>query len=77
MNITTLVADVKTPYQQRLLAPSETAALIDVTEGTLAVWRSTGRYALPFVKIGNKVRYRLEDVQAWLESRTRTDGATA
>jgi len=53
------------------------AAVLDVSPGTLSVWRSTGRYALPFLKIGRKVRYRRSDLQAWMDSRTRESGATA
>ena len=53
------------------------AAMLDVSPGTLSVWRSTGRYNLPFVKIGRKVRYRRADLLAWLERRTRDNGATA
>lgn len=50
--------------------------MLDVTPGTLSVWRSTGRYALPFLKVGRKVRYRRVDLLAWLEKRTRSTGAT-
>lgn len=53
------------------------AALIQVSPGTLSVWRSTGRYQLPFVKIGAKVRYKRSDLRAWLDSRYRSTGATA
>ena len=53
------------------------AAILDVTPGTLYVWRSTGRYNLPFIKIGRKVRYRRTDLLSWLEKRTRETGATA
>lgn len=53
------------------------AALIQVSPGTLSVWRSTGRYQLPFVKVGAKVRYKRCDLQAWLDSRYRASGATA
>ena len=53
------------------------AALLDVSPGTLSVWRSTGRYALPFLKIGRKVRYRRADIEAWMRARTRESGATA
>ena len=60
------------------LCDDKTAAyILDVTPGTLSVWRSTGRYNLPFVKIGRKVRYRRADLLAWLERRTRENGATA
>lgn len=60
-----------------LLDDQEAALLIDVAPGTLSVWRSTGRYGLPFLKIGRKVRYRRSDLLAWLDSRTRASGATA
>lgn len=60
-----------------LLDDNAAAALLDVAPGTLSVWRSTGRYNLPFLKIGRKVRYRRADLMAWLEKRTRDTGATA
>jgi len=60
-----------------LLDDIAAAALLDVSPGTLSVWRSTGRYNLPFLKIGRKVRYRRADLEAWLERRTRESGATA
>lgn len=43
---------------------------LGVSAGTLSVWRSTGRYPLPFVKIGRRVRYRIGDLLAFVESRT-------
>jgi excisionase family DNA binding protein len=60
-----------------LLSEREAAALLDTAPGTLSVWRSTGRYNLPFLKVGRKVRYRRADLLAWLEARTRQSGATA
>ena len=60
-----------------LLDERAAAAVLDVTPGTLSVWRSSGRYGLPFVKIGRNVRYRRADLIAWLDSRTRATGATA
>jgi excisionase family DNA binding protein len=60
-----------------LLDDIAAAALLDVSPGTLSVWRSTGRYNLPYLKIGRKVRYRRADLEAWLERRTHESGATA
>ncbi len=60
-----------------LLDDHAAAALLDVSPGTLSVWRSTGRYNLPFFKIGRKVRYRRADLLAWLAARYRETGATA
>ena len=60
-----------------LLDDKAAAAMLDVSPGTLSVWRSTGRYNLPFLKIGRKVRYRRADLDAWLVKRVRESGATA
>ncbi len=60
-----------------LLDEQAAAALLTVAPGTLGVWRSTGRYNLPFLKVGRAVRYRRADLLAWLEKRTRETGATA
>ncbi len=54
-----------------LLTDAQVAQLLDVSPKTLATWRSTGRYALPFLRIGARIRYRRQDVAAWLESRRR------
>ncbi|WP_084168027.1 helix-turn-helix domain-containing protein [Pseudomonas vranovensis] len=54
-----------------MLDEVQAAKHLNVSPGTLSVWRSTGRYQLPFLKVGRKVRYRLSDLDAWLESRTR------
>ena len=59
-----------------LLNEKEAGLFLDTAPGTLSVWRSTGRYNLPFVKVGRKVRYRRTDLLAWLQKRTRESGAT-
>lgn len=60
-----------------LLDDKAAAEQLDVTPGTLAAWRSTGRYNLPFVKVGRKVRYRQVDLDNWLQMRRQDSGATA
>lgn len=52
-----------------LLDSAEISQIINVAEGTLAVWRSTGRYDLPYIKVGRLVRYRRADIEAWLDRR--------
>lgn len=59
-----------------LLNDKAAAKVLDLKPGTLSVWRSTGRYSIPFVKIGHLVRYRRSALEAWLESRTRATGST-
>jgi excisionase family DNA binding protein len=53
-----------------LLDETTTAEVLGVTKGTLQVWRSTKRYPLPYVKVGRNVRYRLSDVEAFIQRRT-------
>lgn len=64
-------------HSRELLNEAEAADFLDVSAGTLSVWRSTGRYNLPFIKVGRRVKYRRADLLAWLENRTRSNGATA
>jgi predicted DNA-binding transcriptional regulator AlpA len=56
-----------------LLTDADVSARIGVTTTTLATWRSTRWYNLPFIKVGRNVRYLERDVQAWLEQR-RVEG---
>lgn len=62
--------------QNDLLSEASAAAVLGVNPGTLAVWRCTGRYNLPFIKIGRKVRYRRADLDAWLITRTHNNNTT-
>jgi predicted site-specific integrase-resolvase len=52
--------------------PAEAADALGIKEGTLAVWRSTGRYPLPYVRIGRKIFYRGGDLTDFIESRVAT-----
>ena len=60
-----------------LIDCQETAEILGISKSALEAWRTTGRYQLPFIKVGRNVRYRRSDVLQWLESRTRASGATA
>jgi excisionase family DNA binding protein len=53
----------------KLLTPIETSAMLGVSVETLNVWRATNRYRLPYVKVGRLVRYRLDDLTTFIESR--------
>lgn len=52
-----------------LVTPSQAASYLGVTVGTLATWRCTKRYPLPWVRIGRKVMYRASDLAHFVESR--------
>ena len=54
----------------QLVERSEAAKILGVATQTLAVWASTKRYALPYVKIGRRVKYRLSDLEAFIQART-------
>jgi len=59
-----------------LIDSQETAEILGISKSALEVWRTTGRYKLPFIKVGRNVRYRRSDVLEWLDSRTRASGST-
>lgn len=60
-----------TKIDERLTA-EQAAEYIGVQPQTLAAWRSTGRYDLPFVRAGRAIRYRKSDLDAWMARRTAT-----
>ena len=55
-----------------VLNTTEAAEYLGFQPQTLAIWRTTGRYDLPYLKCGRLVRYRRADLDAWLASRRRT-----
>jgi predicted site-specific integrase-resolvase len=55
----------------KLLTSEQVADILGVTGHTLAVWRCTGRYDLPYVKSGRLVRYREADVTGFIEKRIK------
>ena len=46
-----------------------TSEVLGVKVSTLANWRVTGRYSLPYVKVGRLVRYRVTDLAQWIAKR--------
>jgi excisionase family DNA binding protein len=56
-------------FKKGILTAEQAAEILGVTTNTLVKWRWTKRYPLPYLKIGGKVRYRAQDVAAFLESR--------
>ncbi|GAA3637346.1 helix-turn-helix transcriptional regulator [Streptomyces chitinivorans] len=55
----------------RLLTAEEVAEILGVHPNSLPQWRYRG-LGPAWVKVGVKVRYRPEDVRAWIEERIRT-----
>jgi len=56
-------------FKTNLMTPEEVAEYLGLEVETLNVWRCTKRYNLPYSKIGRLVRYRAEDVEAFVTSR--------
>lgn len=49
-----------------LLSRKDLAKFLSVGRETLAIWKSTERYNLKFIKIGNQVFYRLTDINRFI-----------
>jgi len=54
---------------ETLFSNAEAAAYIGVEKETLDCWRCSGRYLIPFIKVGRLVKYRKSDLDEWLNSR--------
>lgn len=57
---------------EKLLSTKETANLVQVSESILRKQRMDGHRAghmptIPYIKMGKTVRYRLSDINTWLE----------
>lgn len=61
-----IVPDTVASTEATLLTPQQASKALGVSPKTLANWRVTGTHSLPFVKVGSRVRYRSEDVRAFL-----------
>ena len=63
--------------QPNLLTRKDAAEYLGITEHTLAVWQSTGRYNLPCIKIGRLAKYKLNDLDDFIQRRTtgKTQGS--
>ncbi|MBJ2243537.1 helix-turn-helix domain-containing protein [Pseudomonas sp. MF6768] len=59
-----------------LLTTDQVATALGLSSRTLAAWRSSRSNSLPYVKTGSRVRYRSQDVAAWLESRVCSNAKT-
>jgi hypothetical protein len=58
--------EVHAGSNEPLLAPSDVAKRLGLEETTLAAWRCSGRPALPYVRIGGRIRYRPCDVASFI-----------
>jgi excisionase family DNA binding protein len=56
-------------FESDLMTRKEAAAYLGVSEMTLAIWKSTGRYSVRVYKIGRLAKYKKGDLDAFIASR--------
>lgn len=63
--------------QENSMTPRQASKYVGITENTLRFWRSRGAGPRYF-KAGEKlIRYRLTDLDRWIESRLSAPGTSA
>lgn len=50
----------------KLLSRKEAASMLGLQPQTLAKWHSTKRYTLPYIRVGRLVKYKVEDIEAFV-----------
>lgn len=55
----------------KLLTPAQVSEVLGICQGTLNNWRATKRVVLPYVKIGTAIRYREEDIAAFINANVK------
>ncbi len=53
-----------------LLKQDEAAKYLGTTVGTMNSWRCTGKVKIPYIKWGRAIRYRKDDLDAWIAQNT-------
>jgi predicted DNA-binding transcriptional regulator AlpA len=54
-------------YPNKLLSAGETAAILGLKEATLAQFRWKSDKRIPWVKLGSTIRYKLSDIEDYIE----------
>lgn len=52
----------------KLLSQADVAKILGSTVQSLNTLRHQGRLDIPYLKFGNRIRYREEDIEQWIES---------
>lgn len=55
-----------------LMTQKEASEYLGTTVGTLNTWRHYGKDKIPFVRWGNRIRYRKKDIDQWIENNIGT-----
>lgn len=56
-----------TKYTEKMLSRKEAAHFLGVQKNTLTVWACTKRYKLPIYKVGRHIKYKLADLQNFID----------
>lgn len=48
----------------------QAATYLGIKPNTLATWNCTKRYRIPYIKVGRLVKYRISDLDEFLQQRT-------
>ena len=59
------MCSINTPV---LLSQKEAAEYLGTTVGTLNTWRHYGKDTIPYLRWGNRIRYRKADLDTWIEN---------
>jgi excisionase family DNA binding protein len=59
-------------FESDLMSRKEAAVYLGLSEITLAIWKSSGRYSLKMYKIGRLAKYKKSDLDAFIASRMQT-----
>lgn len=68
------IGNAETSPISEMMTPQQAADYLGVSVQTIAVWRCTRRYPIPFVKVGRKVCYRKTDLDRFIQHRTEKCG---
>jgi excisionase family DNA binding protein len=62
-----------TDNKDQLLTRKEASKFLGVKENTLAVWATNKRYNLPFYKVGRLVKYKISDLEEFINFNKQND----
>lgn len=55
--------------RKKLMNVREAAEYLAIQPNTLRIWKCTGRYSIPYVRVGRLIKYYQADLDAFLERR--------
>lgn len=58
---------IKSNIEDKLINRKEASKFLGVQENTLAVWATNKRYKLPFYKVGRLVKYKISDLEKFIQ----------